>query len=118
MDYKSWYQAGIAQYKNSNLESISSRVFEGVMVCILLYVTYDVISWMHTWWKPDYSTIGDYLNVKLPHLIIGSIGMIMIPWLSDLFTPCSYMREAGKDPKASSNVLCAQIIGMALILMK
>ena len=113
---KLWLLRNISEY--SLIDTVVSRILEACIIAVMLYYLYDLCVWILTWWHPNYAGIEDYLDVKLPQVIIGVINLLAVPWLVDLLTPGSYQRKIHEDPTASAIFMSSVVIGLSFILSR
>ncbi|MFC1835529.1 DUF350 domain-containing protein [Thermodesulfobacteriota bacterium] len=92
------------------------RCLEALVLLLIGAVTYKGYLWACTWWTPDYSAMSDYLSVKSPSVIVGTLALCLVLWVFDFLTPGSWMRKASETPLSSAIVLAALALALGIIL--
>jgi hypothetical protein len=89
----------------------------GVLLGVI-YAGWVLSKWTYLWFEPDWETIFDYMNVKLPSVIIGIIALSLGAWIYDLMTPGDFQKKISSDSLSSAIFMAAFVLALGLILAR
>jgi len=111
----SWFEK-ICSY--TSWQDILAVIVQILLTFGLIYALWVMGSWLWLWWTPDWETVFDYLNVKLPSAIVGIVFLCIGTWVYDILSPGDFQKRIASDSMSSAFFMGSCVLGLALILSK